>query len=303
MQMAAREYINFGDNGTFGTLQLTGNNVVVLENAATDLGASTINGSFTLNSAGNITDSGTVSVTGLTLLTATGNDIILNDGDGQYGTFGLLANNVTINEAAATDIGGFTISGTLSVTSAGNITDSGIIAVAGTTTLNAGVNDIVIDNGDGTYGTLLLTGTNVTIDEAAPTDLGASTIAGTLAVTSTGNITDSGAISVAAATTLTATGNNITLDQALNDFNLVSIPAAAAVVLRRRRHPDRQHDRDQPGSDRRWRDYGSRRGHHRYREQRQFQRGSCPNHSGYCEYGNLRQLDADYHRHGNCVGS
>ncbi|HCY58311.1 MAG TPA: hypothetical protein DHU78_05600, partial [Opitutae bacterium] len=73
---------------TFGSLLLTGANVAVTENAATDLGASTISGTFGITSGGAITDSGTQAITGDATFTNTaGSDdaITLDDASNAFG--------------------------------------------------------------------------------------------------------------------------------------------------------------------------------------------------------------------------
>ena len=56
-------------------------------------------------------------------------------------------NNVTLRSANALDLGTSNVSGNLNVTTAGAITDSGNIVVAGITTLAAGSgNDITLDS-------------------------------------------------------------------------------------------------------------------------------------------------------------
>ena len=120
----------------------------------------------------------------------------------QLGTLSLIGDNIIIEESGAIDLGDSTVAGTLNVTSAGPITDSGILNVTGTTTLNAGGNDITLDSTGNEFGSLELTGNNVTIQENAPTNLGTSTLGGTLNVTSAGQITDRGSLNVTGDTTI-----------------------------------------------------------------------------------------------------
>jgi filamentous hemagglutinin family protein len=202
-------------NNSFGTLLLTGNDVSIAENVATDLGASTVTGALSITSQGAITDSGTLAVTGTTTLDVGGNNITLDDAANTFGTLALTGNDVSIVENAATDLGASTVTGALSITSQGAITDSGTLAVTGTTTLDAGGNNITLDDAANTFGTLALTGNDVSITENAATDLGASTITGALAISSQGAITDSGVVTVNGTSSFTSTQNNadITLDQ------------------------------------------------------------------------------------------
>jgi hypothetical protein len=214
----------------FGTLQLTGNNVVIQENAATDLGPSTIGNTLQVTSAGPITDSGTLTVAGTTTLNAGNNNIVLDSPNNQFGTLQLTGNTVSIQENAATDLGPATINGDLTVQAAGAITDSGIVTVAGTTTFNAGNDDITLDSAGNQFGTLQLTGNTVSIQENDATDLGASTISGDFTVTTTGAISNSGDLTVAGSSTFNAAGNAIALDSPNNRFGPLQFTADSVTL-------------------------------------------------------------------------
>ena len=130
-------------------------------------------------------------------------------------------------------LGASTVSGTLEVTTNGAITDSGNVAVTGTTTLAAGAgNDITLDSAGNNFSTVAITsGRNVTLVDSNALNLGASTIAGTLNVTTAGAITDSGNMVVTGTTTLAAgAGNDITLDNA-NNFSTIAITSGHNVTL------------------------------------------------------------------------
>ena len=75
-------------------------------------------------------------------------------------------------------LGTSTVSGTLGVTTGGALTQSGPLAVTGTTTLAAGAgNDVTLANGGNNFGTVAVTsGRNVAITDANALDLGTSTI-------------------------------------------------------------------------------------------------------------------------------
>jgi hypothetical protein len=193
----------------------TGGDATFISGGAVNLAASTIGGALAVTAGGAITDSGTLTVTGNTTLNAGANNITLDDAANTFGTLALTGNDVSIAENAATDLGASTVTGALSIASQGAITDSGTLAVTGNTTLNAGANNITLDDAANTFGTLALTGNTVAITENAATDLGASTVTGSLSITSQGAITDSGAVTVGGTSTFISTQNNadITLDQ------------------------------------------------------------------------------------------
>ena len=77
---------------TFGSLALTGANVAVTENDATELAASTVSGTFDITSGGAITNSGALAITGASTFTNTDgtNDAITlnNAGNAFTGTVG-----------------------------------------------------------------------------------------------------------------------------------------------------------------------------------------------------------------------
>src|SRR5207237_3391376 len=86
-------------------------------------------------------------------------------------------NNVTLNDVNTLPLGASTISGNLNVTANGLISDSGNIAVAGTTTLAAGAaNDITLDNADDFGGPVsIVSGNNVILN-----DINGLTVGGTV---------------------------------------------------------------------------------------------------------------------------
>ncbi|MEC4988867.1 MAG: CHAT domain-containing protein [Oscillatoria sp. PMC 1068.18] len=184
----------------FGTLTIVGRTVAITENDAVNLDTSTVSGNLDLIANGEITDSGDVSVAGIATLS--GSNITL-DNTNDFNTVSFIqANNVIFNDSNGLDLGESNITGTLNLTAAGNITDSGNLNIAGITTIDAGLGDIILDNNN-QFGTLQLTGNNVNINENAATDLGLSNITGNLIITSTGTITDSGVLTVGGEATFT----------------------------------------------------------------------------------------------------
>ena len=213
-----------GGTGTFGPLLLRGSSAEIDDNdVSTEIGTTAITGSLTVTATGSISQSGSSIVSGVTTLTGTG--ITLTGSGNVFGQLVLTAGagGIAIKENAATDLGATltTAGGTLSIISAGRITQSGTITVAGATTLTTptaptpGVQTIDLPTAGNTFGSLSITSHNVTIGETGGTDLGTSTISGTLSV-NTGNagaITDSGTVRVAGVTTLNAgAANAITID-------------------------------------------------------------------------------------------
>ena len=86
-----------------------------------------------VTAGGAVTDSGTLAITGATTISASGQDITLSEAASTFGTISLTGANVAVTEAAATDLGASTVSGTFGVTSTGAVTDSGTLAITGAT--------------------------------------------------------------------------------------------------------------------------------------------------------------------------
>jgi hypothetical protein len=110
--------------------------------------------------------------------------------------------NVTINDSGAFDLAALTLTGNLSVTSGGAISDSGVIDVDGTASFTTGSANIDIDNatGNGLTGAVSFTTTgtgDVTFDNGTTAiNLGTVMVGQNLSITSGDSITDSGVITV-----------------------------------------------------------------------------------------------------------
>ncbi|MCZ6798960.1 MAG: filamentous hemagglutinin N-terminal domain-containing protein, partial [Nitrospirae bacterium] len=177
------------------------------------------NGDLTVTAnGGDITDSGTLTIGGNATLFASGGDIVLNEVANNFGTVTITgADNVTLVDTSGIILGAFTVNAALNVTAGGNISDSGALAVTGTTTLAAGASNITLNSaGNNFTGAVSVTNANnVTLVDVNAIDLSTSTVSGFLNVTAGGVISDSGNVSVTGLTTLAAgAGNNITLDRA-----------------------------------------------------------------------------------------
>ena len=102
--------------------------MTIVDTTALDLVALSA-ASLNVTAGGAVTDSGTLAITGATTISASGHDITLSDAASTFGTISLTGANVAVTEAAATDLGASTVSGTFGVTSTGAITDSGTLAI------------------------------------------------------------------------------------------------------------------------------------------------------------------------------
>jgi hypothetical protein len=221
----------------FSTVTVTsGRNVALTDASALDLGASTISGILDVTVRGAVSQSGALNVAGTaTFAAGTSNDITLNNGANDFSTLAVTSGrNVTVQDANAVNLGASTVSGTLNVTTDGNLTQSGALVVTGLTTLSAGAGDITLNNASNNFSTVAVNGANnVTLADANTIDLGASTVSGTLNITTNGALTQSGTLTVAGPATLVAgSGNDITLNNAGNDFSTVTVTNGNNVSLR-----------------------------------------------------------------------
>jgi hypothetical protein len=204
--------IDLGDFTTFG-------NVVIAAVGDITSGAATVLAvgdadapleNLTLSTSGNIDLDGAVQVTGATALTANGTDAFItvdntaNDFTGAVTFAGADLEDVTIYDTTALAIQtSNTINGNLTVTATG-ITDSNVLTVVGTTTLDANGGTIVLDSANSDFGgSVLITDTSgVLIRDANDLRFGTSVIGGNL---DAGTGPASG-IFQEAGTTLTVTG-------------------------------------------------------------------------------------------------
>ena len=235
---AANDIILADPGNDFSTVAVTsGNNVTLQDSNALILGTSTISGAFNATTAGAITQSGALTVTGATTLAAdAANNITLTTATNNFSSVSITsANNVSLRDANALILGMSTVGGTLGVTTAGALTQSGPLTVTGTTTIAAGSgNDVTLTDPGNDFSTMAISsGRNVALDDENALDLGASTVSGALTVTTNGAITQSGALAVTGVTTLAAgSGNDITLATATNNFSTVAVTSANNVSLR-----------------------------------------------------------------------
>ena len=220
--------LNNANNDFQNTVTLTGSNIALTDkNALTAILNAT--GVSTLTAGGNLIASGNAAGGLTTITTGTGTT-----------TFG--ATNVT---------GG----SVLNATSAGAIVQSGTLTLTGTSSFNAGANDITLADVNNDFAsTVTLTGANVQMTDKNALTLGALAITGNLTARSNGvlnlgqgtiggnlsgdnggiaasAITQTGALTVTGTTLISAGANLITLNQANNDFaGAVSLTGTATQI-------------------------------------------------------------------------
>lgn len=226
----------------FGTVTVTsGNNVSLQDTNSLILGTSTISGNLNVTTGGALTQSGAITNNGgntATFAAGSANNITLNTAGNDFSTVAVTSGNtVSLRDANSLILGTSTVSGNLTVQTAGALTQSGALSVNGagaTSTFIAGAaNDITLSNSANDFTNLVITsGNNVTLQDANALNFGAatSTISGNLNVTTNGAITQSGTLtnSTAGRTATFSAGssNDVTLNSATNNFATVSVTSA-----------------------------------------------------------------------------
>ncbi len=211
-------------------LQLNCRDAVVESSAAVAFAASSVNGPLDVTTTdGDVTQTGRLSVSGTVTITAADGaaNILLTSPSNLFGTLILTGADVSIQEAASTELGPSTI-GNLTVKSGSAITDSGKLTVAGDLTLTSNRNVITLDDPASTFdGTMHLKGTKIAVTNDTDTDLGTITATGTFTLISSGAITheESLNLTLSGLATMTAGGDtpDITLVNGTNNFASLSL--------------------------------------------------------------------------------
>jgi filamentous hemagglutinin family protein len=262
---AANDITLTNATNSFGNVRITsGNNVSIRDNTALAFGggASTVSGTLTVDSNGSVTQAAGSTLSaggGMTVNTRGANaNVTLNLANDVAGAVTIApaagtirdVNYRNVNTAAQTpatpasfrnftltlnnapvDLAATTLSGSLNVTAGGAITDAGVLAVTGTTTLAAGAaNNITLDNANNFVGNVrVVSGNDVTLNDTNALVLGGgvSTVSGNLALTTAGAVTQASGLTVNGTTSISAgTANDVTLANAANNFGgAVSVAA------------------------------------------------------------------------------
>ena len=216
------------------SLNTTGSSAhaTVVDASGLNLAASTVGGNLSATAiTGNISDSGNLAVTGTSSFTTSATDgtITLNNANAFTGAVALNTTgssaHATVVDASGLNLAASTVGGNLSATATtGNMTDSGVLTIAGTSsfTTSATDADIILNNANAFTGAVALNTTgssgNATVVDASGLNLGASTVGGNLSATATtGNMEDSGVLTIAGTSSFTTSANNATIT--LNNAN------------------------------------------------------------------------------------
>ena len=137
--------VTLGDSTTanFGSIDFAGSAVSIKEGSSMEVAASEATGVLSLEAAGAITQTGAIDADLASSFTAGANAITLtnasNDFSGAVSLSNSGTNDVALTDANALDLGTVTVGQNLTVIASGVISDSGVVTVAGTSSLdNAG---------------------------------------------------------------------------------------------------------------------------------------------------------------------
>lgn len=234
-------YIGSGATLTFATaapVTITASSQATARRALWNKGGLTMPGNLSISTtAGSIQDDTTFGgffhVGGSTAIASTGNGnsiSLINSGNAFSGAVALSAADATLVNSTALSLGTSNLSGALNLSAPG-ITQTGVVSVSGTSTLNAGTSAITLGNAGNTFGgAVSLTGSGATLANSAALTLGASTLTGNLNATAAG-IGQSGALSIGGTSTLNAGTSAITLANTGNAFSgAVSLTGSDATL-------------------------------------------------------------------------
>ena len=198
--------------------------------------------SATLVASGAVTQSGAIDADSTTSVTAGANAITLtnagNDFTGAVSLSNSGSNDEALTDANALDLGTVGVGQNLTVTTGGALSDTGVITVAGTTTLdNSGGTDaaIQLDSASTYTGNVTFTtdaGSGATITDNSAFAIQSGLNVNNLSITATGAVTDLGDIDVDGTLTVSASGQTIDLSGGgSNDVTGAVTLTGAAVTL------------------------------------------------------------------------
>ena len=232
-------------DNNFSTVIVNGADVTLQDVDSIILGASVVTGALDVTTNGStpngfIAQSGALLVTGLTTMTAVGNNISLTDASNDFSTISTNAANVILRDVNNIDLGVSNVTDTYSIIAinAADITQSGGLSIGGDALfiLAAGQDIQLADTSNNfqqAVSFFALGGTklnNVSVANSGVLNLNDINVANNLVVSASG-ITNSGVIVVDNTAWFEAGSNSIVLDNPLNDFNNVVFNNASSVSI------------------------------------------------------------------------
>ena len=218
---------------TFGTISVDGGDVVIEEMDGSVLDQ-IIADEFTLTSGGIVTQTQppfppTPLIDVVGTLRITGDEVILDGPNNQFGNIDLTGDSITIAQLGPIQLENITAID-LTVDAGGDITQQAgsSLDVTGIATF-IGTDNIELTEAN-KFGTVSLTGNTVTVTESDDTEFIDVTVS-ELLFTSGGDITSTGPVVVEGLATFDATGSSITLEDGGNAFGTINLIADTALII------------------------------------------------------------------------
>ena len=216
------------------SVEFDGKTVSLIDKNSVSVSGS-ISDDLVIVAGGDIGQDAPVSVAGSTSLLAQDGadffDITLDDLGNDFADFSSVGDDVSLTDLDALQLGEIDAS-TLTVSTGGDIGQTGTVSVSGSTTLTAQKGsdnfDIALDDLDNNFGEVSSLGDDVSLSDLDDLQIGL-TDAGLLTVRSGGNISQTAAVSVSGLTSLTAMGD-ITLDEIGNDLDEIDASGDAITI-------------------------------------------------------------------------
>ena len=126
-------------NTNVGIVDFSGRAITISESDAIDIASSSATGAISLNAAGNITQSGAIDADSTATFSAGSNAITLTNGGNDFSDVVNLSNsgsnNIDVTAANSIELGTVTAGQNLAIVAGGQVSDSGILTIAGTSSL------------------------------------------------------------------------------------------------------------------------------------------------------------------------
>ena len=187
---------------------------------------------------GTITQTGAWTLGSTSSFTAGASNITLDQPGNDFGgaVKVVSGNNVSLRDVNTLILDTSSVSGNLTLQTGGALTQTGDLAVTGTTSVTAGTNDITLNRLGNNFGgaVQVISGNNVSLRDTDALLLGASasTIGGNLTLQTGGALTQTGNLLVTGTTSITAGANDVTLNNTSNDFGgAVTVVSGKNVTL------------------------------------------------------------------------
>lgn len=224
--------LNNADNH-FRTVSIEGVDVTLADKHGLTLGEMNVSDDLTVETPGMVKSSGSITVGDVTTIKA-GLHIILENAANDFGgVVNFTGKSARVTDLNSVDLGDISVTGALTVRAAGRVRDLGEISVKGRTTiLNAG-GDVILDNPNNDFTSVVAEGVDVTFYDRDRIHFAGLTVADDLVVRAGGHVLDSGSIVVGDTTSIIAQDGlgNVFLNDSGNDFGGLVYVKAAHVML------------------------------------------------------------------------